>query len=205
MQKQSFGALAVSFVLTIILFVSNIFFIQPSYAGIAEDLIGKASANFVKSVLDGYQKEAKLSFDNELSNVNKTIDDLSTLLNKAIKNPNSVSERQLSRAIESSQNKLTELANNFNTLADQTDNYNRELETSLENLLSSAKGDVRNKFQETEKAYKNVASALGEIVSDASNIDTRNLSNIAGKFDEDINSLKTASEVVNQAFKAFAS
>ncbi|ELR99954.1 hypothetical protein [Gloeocapsa sp. PCC 73106] len=191
--------------LTTIVFMSTIFVVQPSYAGIAEDLIGKASTNFIESVLTKYQKEAQSSFDNDLASVNKTVDSLSALLDKATKKPGSVSEKELSRAIDSSQNKLKELASNFNTLADKTDEFDKKLETSVEDLLASVKGDVRGKFQESEKAYKSVASTLGQIVDNAGRIDSTNLLDIAGELNKDFKNLKTASGIVSQAFKAFAS
>ncbi len=197
--------LVMSLILAAVLFLGSSLISTSAQAGTLEDIIGRATGNFLESILDGYQKEAQSGFDNNLKGVKKTVSTLSDLLDKVSKNPTEANRQQAIKSIKDSQDKLQELAQAFTGLATKTEKFDTTLESSVDELLSLVRGKVRNNLNESENAFNSVAAAIAKLADDGKKVNDKNFLDVAAGLSKDIQNITKAAGVVNQSISAFAS
>jgi len=176
-------------------------------AATPEEVITGAAQNFIKSLLNDYNDNTKDAFDDNIKSVKKTVSNLSALLEKASKGDKSINENKVAQALKESQKQLGNLAQSFDGLADKTEQYDNQLESTLKNLLSLAQGKVRDNLTTNENAFKGISSAISSLLDDTDKAATakdKDLFSIVGDLAGHVKNLNQAINIADKAIKAFA-
>lgn len=174
-------------------------------AATPEEVITSAAQNFIKSLLNDYNDNTKDAFDDNIKSVKKTVSNLSALLEKATKGDKSINENKVAQALKESQKQLGNLAQSFDGLADKTEQYDNQLESTLKNLLSLAQGKVRDNLTTNENAFKGISSAISSLLDDTDKAaKDKDLFSVVGDIAGHVKNLNQAINIADKAIKAFA-
>jgi ABC-type transporter Mla subunit MlaD len=174
-------------------------------AATTEEVLTNAAQKFLTSLLNDYTDKTQDAFDGNLKAAKKTVSNLTTLLEKAEKDGKNVNQTKLAQVIKDSQKQLAELATSFNGLAQKTEDYDNNLENTLENLLKLSRGKVKENFNANENAFKGIAQAISSLADDTDKAaQGKNLFELVGDIGGHIKTLNQAINVADKALKAFA-
>jgi ABC-type transporter Mla subunit MlaD len=174
-------------------------------AATTEEVLTNAAQKFLTSLLNDYTDKTQDAFDGNLKAAKKTVSNLTTLLEKAEKDGKNVNQAKLAQVIKDSQKQLAELATSFNGLAQKTEDYDNNLENTLENLLKLSRGKVKENFNANENAFKGIAQAISSLADDTDKAaQGKNLFELVGDIGGHIKTLNQAINVADKALKAFA-
>ncbi|NJO72005.1 MAG: hypothetical protein HC825_10665 [Oscillatoriales cyanobacterium RM1_1_9] len=118
-----------------------------SLSDMMTEAVTSAGKNFLSSVLGEYTKTAESSFNDNFSTAKQTVNELADELER-VADPNlkPADRDALLRKISDTQKSLQKIAASFNGLAENTEKFDNKLEGSVEDLLASIKGPVREQF-----------------------------------------------------------
>jgi ABC-type transporter Mla subunit MlaD len=174
-------------------------------AATTEEVLTNAAQKFLTSLLNDYTDKTQDAFDGNLKAAKKTVSNLTTLLEKAEKDGKNVNQAKIAQVIKDSQKQLAELATSFNGLAQKTEDYDNNLENTLENLLKLSRGKVKENFNANENAFKGIAQAISSLADDTDKAaQGKNLFELVGDIGGHIKTLNQAINVADKALKAFA-
>jgi Mg2+ and Co2+ transporter CorA len=174
-------------------------------AATTEEVLTNAAQKFLTSLLNDYTDKTQDAFDGNLKAAKKTVSNLTNLLEKAEKDGKSVNQAKVAQVIKDSQKQLADLAASFNGLAQKTEDYDTNLENTLENLLKLTRGQVKDNFTANENAFKGIAQAIASLADDTDKAAKgKDLFELVGDIGGHIKTLNQAINVADKAIKAFA-
>jgi hypothetical protein len=175
-------------------------------AAILEETLTAAGKSYLSSVLKDYAKESQDGYGSSIKQAQKLINGLAEQLEKAADPEVKASDRAaIFTKVNGSKAALADLASSFTTLAKDTETFDQQLQTSLEDLLKLVKGDVRTQLTQNEDTYRQIASTLSALATSAGKIDENNLSDLLDGVGDNITTLNTAFDLGNKALKSVAS
>ncbi|HSM80881.1 MAG TPA: hypothetical protein VLS96_04305 [Nodosilinea sp.] len=203
-QWKAFSRL-VSGCLALLLVVTLVFVGGEARALTLDDDLASAGKSYLSSVLKDYAKESQDAYGSSLKQAQKLVNGLAEQLEKAADPDVKVSDRtSLLTGINRSKAALTELAAAFGDLATDTDSFDTQLQSSVEDLLKLVKGDVRTQLTESKTTLKQIAATLTDLATNAGKIDETNLTDLLDGVGDNITALNTAFDQGSKALKAAA-
>ncbi|MFQ4138243.1 hypothetical protein PGN35_018185 [Nodosilinea sp. PGN35] len=170
-----------------------------------DETLTAAGQDYLSAVLKDYAKASQDSYSSSTKQAQKLVNSLAEQLEKAADPGAKESDRTaLLTKVNQSKASLTDLATAFNDLATETETFDRQLQTSLEDLLKLVQGDVRTQLSQSEANFSEIASTLTALATDAGQIDAENLASRLTSVSDHITSLNTAFDVGGKALKATA-
>ena len=203
-KPASFGRLVSTFlagflVLTVFFFGSQAKALQLSDL---DNLLTSTGKDYLSSIIDDYSKVSQGAYEDGLKKAQKVVNDLAVQLEKA-GDPNikPAQRNSILKDINKSERTLRDLGSSFKDLADGTATFDNKLETSVEDLLRSVRGDVRTKLTQNEDSFKEISNIFASLADNTKAIDGDNLLSLAGKFGDNVKSLNQAFDLGSKALK----
>jgi len=203
-KPASFGRLVSTFlagflVLTVLFFGSQAKALQLSDL---DNLLTSTGKDYLSSIIDDYSKVSQGAYEDGLKKAQKVVNDLAVQLEKA-GDPNikPAQRNSILKDINKSERTLRDLGSSFKDLADGTATFDNKLETSVEDLLRSVRGDVRTKLTQNEDSFKEISNIFASLADNTKAIDGDNLLSLAGKFGDNVKSLNQAFDLGSKALK----
>ena len=171
-----------------------------------EESLTEAGADFVSSVVDDYTKFTQSSLKEQYKVVKQTVKELTSQLEKAASpTAKATDTTAIGDKLALSQTTLQQAADAFKTLADQSGQFDTQLESSVKELLTTAKTQLKEKMAGSQDAFLNVSKALEAIAADTKSADTSDLAALQTKLTEDVTALTQAIEAASTALKGTSS
>jgi len=204
MTKFSVGQV-LSVVLAGLLFITSFAFGPEAKAFAFDDALTQAGKSFLSSVVSDYTKDTQTAFDKQLNLAKQDVKELSAQLERA-SNPNiKPSERnQILSKIAASQKNLQKVAASFDGLAQQTENFDNQLEGSVQDLLNAVQGQVRDKLTGNRNSFQEISKAISAIADDTKDVNANDLASFLSQVGGHIKTLNQTFNVANKAIQSFA-
>ncbi len=168
-----------------------------------DDALTSASQSYLSSVLKDYAKGSQDTYGSSLKQAQKLVNGLAEQLEKAADPDVKEADRaSILAKVNGSKAALSDLAASFSGLATDTDLFDTQLQSSVEDLLKFVKGNVRSELTQNEGNFKTIASALTNLATNAGKVDENNLTDLLGSVGDNITSLNTAFDVGTKALKS---
>ena len=204
MKSFSVGRL-LSFLMAGLLLISTALWGGEAQAFQFDDALASAGKSFLSAVLSDYTKATDKVYDTTLKDAQNVVNELAEKLEKAADaNISPADRKSLVKQINSAQKSLGDIAKSFNGFADDTKEFDGELETTVQKLLDAVQGDTRKQLGQTESAFRQISQAISGLADDANKVDANNLTDLLGDFGKNIESLKKAITLGGSAVKALS-
>ncbi len=170
-----------------------------------DEALTSAGKDYLSSVLKDYAKESQDTYGDSLKQAQKLVNGLAEQLEKATDPDVKAGDRaSILAKVNASQAALTDLATSFSGLATETEAFDSQLQTAVEDLLKLVKGDLRTQLIQNKDSFKKIASTLKALASNAAKVDENNLTNLLGSVGDNITSLNETLDLGTKAIKAAA-
>ena len=168
-----------------------------------DDMLASAGKDYLAEVLKDYGKASQDALVSTLKDAQKLVNTLAEDLEKAADPDIKVSQRtQILDDVNAAKASLADLAVSFKGLATDTESFDSALQTSVEDLLSLVKGDVKTQLGQTKTTLEQIADAVADLSSSAATISEANLASGLESFGSNITALNQALEQGSQSIQA---
>jgi hypothetical protein len=168
-----------------------------------DEALTSANKSYLSSVLKDYAKGSQDTYGSSLKQAQKLVNGLAEQLEKAADPDVKEADRaSILAKVNSSKAALSDLAASFNGLATETETFDTQLQTSLEDLLKFVKGNVRSELTQNEDNFKTIASTLTDLATNAAKVNENNLTDLLGSVGDNITTLNTAFDLGTKALKS---
>lgn len=203
-QSVSLGR-ALTACLAVLLLMMSLTIGSRANAASLEDTLTQAGKEFLSSVINDYTRDTQNSFSKQFSTVKQTVKELTGQLEKMASPTSKVSDRpQILKKIADSQDALQQAATSFAELAKQTDQFDAQLERSVEDILATVQNQLRGKFANNREAFQDIANVVSAIANDTKQVNETDLVSLLTQFGDHIKTLNQTVETAGQAIKTFA-